>query len=84
VTAVKTNIPGFVKDERTGIVTNVDMAGLTEYKNKKAQVKRMKALEEVVRQLEIKLARLEGQLCGGNCPCKKSPVLLNESNNVGC
>ena len=84
MTAVKTNIPGFVKDERTGIVTNVDTAGLAEYKNKKAQIKRMKTLEEVVHQLELKVARLEGQVCGGNCACKQDPLLLNESNDVGC
>lgn len=55
----KTNIPGLVRDERTGAVLNTDQGQLQAIRQRRADSKKRSDLERRVAQLEERLARLE-------------------------
>jgi hypothetical protein len=52
--------PGLLKDEKTGVVTNTDQAGLAEYRAKIAKAKEIQGLKNQVNMLEERVKRLEG------------------------
>jgi cell division protein FtsB len=56
---VKTNMQGYVKDTKTGAVTNVDVSALAEHKHKVAKSKELKRLAEKIEQLEERVKKLE-------------------------
>lgn len=59
---MKTNVPGYIKDEETGAVINTNMSELEAYKQQLAQLKKQKALETKINSMESDISEIKNLL----------------------
>ena len=55
----KTNIPGFLKNEKKNVVINTNVAEYEAYKQTLQRVKRIKALEDTIEEQNDRISQIE-------------------------